>query len=245
MHSHRRGPGGPEDHIEQIVRRAIRRRFRPGMAAAAFAMHQGAGGDHHQMFRGRRVVGDGDLRLIALSLIAESPRHGYDIIKALEERSRGAYSPSPGVVYPTLTFLEEAGFATSASEGNKRVYAVTEAGRAHLAENHDQVRVALAEIERFGRRVEGLRDWFDVADIDIEVAEGEPAEGDPEDYRERPGRGEKGDAFRELRNARRDLKLAIAALLRAGPASVAHGVEILRKAAEDIRKAGEEIKDRK
>src|SRR5262245_48568779 len=56
-----------------------------------------------------RFVGDGELRLIVLSLLADGPRHGYDLIKAMEERSNGFYSPSPGVIYPTLTFLEEAG----------------------------------------------------------------------------------------------------------------------------------------
>src|SRR5947209_2749977 len=72
--------------------------------------------------RGGRMLADGDLRLIVLVLLEDSPRHGYDVIKALEERSGGIYSPSPGVVYPTLTYLEEAGYATAASEGNKRVY---------------------------------------------------------------------------------------------------------------------------
>src|SRR6185295_20142237 len=60
-----------------------------------------------------KMLADGDLRVIVLALLEDSPRHGYDIIKALEERSHGIYSPSPGVVYPTLTFLEEAGYAAA------------------------------------------------------------------------------------------------------------------------------------
>lgn len=64
-----------------------------------------------------------------VSLLAEAPRHGYDIIKALEERTSGIYSPSPGVVYPTLTFLEEAGYAASAAEGNKKVFPSPRLGR--------------------------------------------------------------------------------------------------------------------
>src|SRR5262249_28874535 len=61
--------------------------------------------------RGGKMLADGDLRLIVLVLLEDGPRHGYDIIKALEEKSSGIYSPSPGVVYPTLTYLEEAGYA--------------------------------------------------------------------------------------------------------------------------------------
>ena len=78
-----------------------------------------------------RVFDQGDLRLVMLALIAEQPRHGYDIIKALEEMTGGEYSPSPGVVYPTLTLLLEQGLAeTSDAEGGKKLYAATEAGRA-------------------------------------------------------------------------------------------------------------------
>ena len=69
-------------------------------------------------------------------MIAEKPRHGYEVIKAIEEKLAGAYTPSPGVVYPTLTLLEETGYATVAeAEGNKKLYAITEAGQAFLAEN--------------------------------------------------------------------------------------------------------------
>ena len=93
----------------------------------------GGRGGRGDMFRTGRMLADGDLRLITLALLDEAPRHGYDIIKALEERSSGAYSPSPGVVYPTLTFLEEAGFATSASEGNKKVFSITGSSRSGLS----------------------------------------------------------------------------------------------------------------
>src|SRR5215470_10900857 len=72
---------------------------------------QGRGGG--DFMRAGRMLAQGDLRLIALALIAEQPRHGYDIIKQLEEKTAGWYSPSPGIVYPTLTFLEEAGYVTA------------------------------------------------------------------------------------------------------------------------------------
>src|SRR5690606_1071732 len=86
----------------------------------------------HGRGRGGRVFDHGDLRLVILALIAEKPRYGYEVIKAIEEQLGGAYSPSPGVVYPTLILLGETGLATvSEAEGNKKLYAVTAAGEAH------------------------------------------------------------------------------------------------------------------
>ena len=91
--------------------------------------------------RGRRRMFDGsELRLILLKLIEESPRHGYDLIREIEERSGGAYAPSPGVVYPTLTMLDDMDLiAEQKAEGAKKLFAVTEAGSAHLAEHEEQV----------------------------------------------------------------------------------------------------------
>ena len=84
--------------------------------------------------RGGRVLDHGDLRLLILQLLQEKPRHGYEIIKAIEERLAGTYSPSPGVVYPTLTLLEELGHAAvAASDGARRLYAITADGAAWLA----------------------------------------------------------------------------------------------------------------
>jgi DNA-binding PadR family transcriptional regulator len=98
-----------------------------------------------------RMFQHGDLRLLILALIAEAPRHGYEIIREIESRLGGAYAPSPGVVYPTLTMLEELGFATSATtEGSKRQYTITEAGTAHLAENQGTVDAIFARIEDAG-----------------------------------------------------------------------------------------------
>lgn len=102
--------------------------------------------------RGGRVFDHGDLRLVILALIAEKPRYGYEVIKAIEEQLGGAYTPSPGVVYPTLILLDETGFATvSEAEGNKKLYAVTEAGKAHLAENQ-------ATIEHIRQRIKETRE---------------------------------------------------------------------------------------
>ena len=73
------------------------------------------------MMRARRMLAQGDLRLLALALIAEQPRHGYEIIKVLEDKTQGWYAPSPGVVYPTLTYLEEAGYVTAQADGAKKL----------------------------------------------------------------------------------------------------------------------------
>lgn len=75
-----------------------------------------------------------------LALIAEKPSHGYELIKAIEEKFGGSYAPSPGSVYPTLTLLEEIGHIRSqSSEGSKRLYEITEEGRAFLAENQTAI----------------------------------------------------------------------------------------------------------
>src|SRR5213078_4056228 len=114
---------------------------------------QGWGGRHGMggnMMRAGRMLATGDLRLIALALIAEQPRHGYVIIKVLEEKTEGWYAPSPGMVYPTLTFLEEAGYVTAESEGAKKRYAITGEGRAYLAENRDLVDAVLERLAAVG-----------------------------------------------------------------------------------------------
>ncbi|AXC09840.1 Transcriptional regulator, PadR family [Acidisarcina polymorpha] len=86
-------------------------------------------------FRGR-VFDNGDLRFVILKLIADKPRYGYDIIKAIEERLGGSYAPSPGVVYPTLTLLEELGYVTvTTGEGTKKLHTITPEGTAALETN--------------------------------------------------------------------------------------------------------------
>ncbi|MET0546929.1 MAG: PadR family transcriptional regulator [Caulobacterales bacterium] len=96
----------------------------------------GRGPGRHGFRRGGRMFDQGDLRLIILKLIEEKPRHGYELIKAIEERLGGMYAPSPGVVYPTLTLLEETGsVAVVSTDGAKKLYGLTDEGRAFLEEN--------------------------------------------------------------------------------------------------------------
>jgi len=85
----------------------------------------GRGGMDPDDTRAGRMLAQGDLRLIALALIAQEPRHGYEIIKLVEEKTGDWYSPSPGIVYPTLTYLEEAGYVTASAEGSKKLYTIT------------------------------------------------------------------------------------------------------------------------
>ncbi len=85
--------------------------------------------------RSGRLFDHGELRLVVLALVAERPRHGYEIIKEIEDRAAGTYSPSPGVIYPTLTMLEEIGHATVTESGGRKLYAITPDGIASLDAN--------------------------------------------------------------------------------------------------------------
>lgn len=187
--------------------------------------HGGRGGGRGgpgDMFRAGRMLADGDLKLITLSLLAEAPRHGYDIIKALEERTSGIYSPSPGVVYPTLTFLEEAGYAASAADGNKKVFSITEAGQAHLADNREMIDGVLEHLERFGRKMAKARDWFGWND------DGEERRGG------RGGRGERSETRDEFRAIRHRLRAALGEIVDAPAEKQAEAIAILEAAAEAL-----------
>src|ERR1700687_5465115 len=107
-----------------------------------------------------RKLASVDLQLLILGLLAEKPRHGYEIIKALEERSKGFYVPSPGVVYPSLTYLEEVGHAAVEVEGSRKLHRLTEAGASHLAQHREAVDSILSQIERVGLKMERLRQAF-------------------------------------------------------------------------------------
>ncbi len=100
-----------------------------------------------------RKLGAGDLQLLLLHLLQENPRHGYELIKELESRTSGYYSPSPGVIYPALTYLEEIGFASVEAEGNKKLYRITETGAAFLKENQQTAEAMLSELAEIGRRL--------------------------------------------------------------------------------------------
>ena len=114
---------------------------------------RGSGGSHRRGPGGRgRMFGSGELRLVLLALIAETPRHGYELIKAIEELSGGNYAPSPGVVYPTLNLLTDEGLiAEQAGDGARKSFAVTDAGRAELDQR-------VQEFEKIIARLKALAD---------------------------------------------------------------------------------------
>jgi|SRR6185503_11796230 len=110
----------------------------------------------HWRGRAGRLFEQGDLKYVILRLLQEKPRHGYDIIKELESRFEGTYAPSPGVVYPTLTMLEDLGYAVAVpEESGKKIYEITDAGRAFLAEHRSTVDEIFDRISNF---VQGLAD---------------------------------------------------------------------------------------
>jgi DNA-binding PadR family transcriptional regulator len=105
---------------------------------------------------GGRVFGPGDLRLVLLAMIEEKPRHGYELIKELEQKFGGGYAPSPGSIYPTLTLLEELDHVrASSTEGTKRLFEITAEGRKYLRENEAALKSALARMEMAARAVSG------------------------------------------------------------------------------------------
>jgi DNA-binding PadR family transcriptional regulator len=143
-----------EDGPDLGASRAMRGRGGEGFGRRGFGRpgdeaRGGGRGGRRRMFEG------GELRLVILMLLESEPRHGYDVIREIETRTGGAYAPSPGIVYPTLTMLEELGqVETKATEGAKKLYAITEAGSAHLAENRAEAEVALARLDELRKKTE-------------------------------------------------------------------------------------------
>ena len=128
------------------------RRARWGFEGLGAEFWGGGRGGPGRGWRGRagRIFEQGDLKYVILRLLDEKPRHGYEIIKELEERFSGAYSPSPGTVYPTLTMLEDLGYArANPEEGGRKIYEITPEGRQHLAEHSTTVDDIFERIRSF------------------------------------------------------------------------------------------------
>ena len=176
--------------------------------------------------RATKMLASGDLQLIILLLLSERPRHGYEVIRALEEQSCGIYTPSPGMVYPALTYLDEVGFATALSEGSKKLYTLTDEGTAHLSVNREAASEVWQHLARVGRRL---------AHFQRQIAEDEDVADhfghDPRDRNRHEWREMKAE-FREVRD---DLKAAIHEKLDSSQQEKMRVLEILRRAASDIR----------
>ena len=115
-----------------------------------------AGGD----FPGGRKLDAIDIQLVILALLAERPAHGYELIKTLEERSGGFYTPSPGVIYPALTYLHEIGYASVEQQGTRKLYSITAEGQAHLAAHRADAEAILDALSRIGGRMDQVREAF-------------------------------------------------------------------------------------
>lgn len=178
----------------------------------SFGHSEGIGG---RGFFGGRKLGSQELQLVILALLEEHPRHGYEIIKALEETSKGFYTPSPGMVYPALTYLEEVGHATVEVEGSKKLYRITDAGIANLAENRELVDAILAQLARIGSKMERVRQAF--------------AGDEPDDIE-----------HRAVDEARKALRAALISKLNASPSA-----DELQRVAEVLKRATEELKRKK
>ena len=180
---------------------------RSGYFSGGFMGGMGMGG---RAFRAGRRLASGDLQLVLLALLAERPSHGYELIKALEERSDGFYAPSPGMVYPALTWLEEMGYASVAAEGAKKLYSITDSGRAYLTENQEAADAMLAQLAHIARKMGRLREVFGGFDEDE----------DADSHEVSAARRELKLALRERRHTSAEEKSRIAAILRSAAAQI-------------------------
>jgi len=159
---------------------------------------------------GGRKLSSADLQLILLALLEDKPSHGYELIRAVEERSGGFYTPSPGVIYPALTYLEEIGDTALEAESNRKLYRLTDAGRQRLEAHRAEAEAILAALSRVGGRMDDVREAFaGLNDID-------------------PGGAD------ELHRARRALKWALRRKLGASPGETLRIAKILARAAAEI-----------
>lgn len=133
-----------------------RGRFQRGPFVMRWEFHRGEFGGRQRRFA------SGELQLVLLALIAEEPRHGYDLIREIEQRTNGAYAPSPGVIYPTLTLLADMGLIVEeANDGTRKRFRVTDAGTAYLAERTDEVASLMERLAELG----GMRGRGDRASV--------------------------------------------------------------------------------
>jgi DNA-binding PadR family transcriptional regulator len=163
-----------------------------------------------------RKLGSSDLQLLILKLLAEKPRHGYEVIKELDERSKGFYVPSPGMVYPALTYLEEIGHATVEVDGARKLYSITDLGKQHLTQNLAAADALLTQFGRVGDRMDRVRRAME-----------EDEEGEEGLSGRRGGR-------KELKRAMHDLRSALSEKWNASAEEQQRIAAILQRAAAEI-----------
>jgi DNA-binding PadR family transcriptional regulator len=176
--------------------------------------HGGHGGGRGFMggggIPGGRKLSSGDLQLVILALLEIQPAHGYELIRTIEERSNGFYAPSPGVIYPALTYLDEIGHAAVELDGNRKLYRLTDEGRKHLDANRAEAQAMLDALGRIGGRMEQVREAFaGLDDLDPRAAD-------------------------ELHRARHSLKHALMRARGSSPEEARRIAEILDRATAEI-----------
>jgi DNA-binding PadR family transcriptional regulator len=178
-----------------------------------FGRHHGEHSDRGRDFDGferGRKFGSNELQLLILALLAERARHGYELIKEIEQRSGGWYVPSPGMVYPALSYLEDAGYASVEAAGAKKLYTISVAGLAWLDEQRTSVEALWSLLARFGERMGRMREESRFAQ-------------------------DLGEGRSELHAAMGELRDALRAQHGAGADSIARVVDIVRRAAAQVR----------
>lgn len=205
---HHRGSRHDGRHGERDERHCMRRGGHDG-----FGRHHGDHPDRGRDFDGferGRKIGSNELQLLILALLAERARHGYELIKEIEQRSGGWYVPSPGMVYPALSYLEDAGYASVEAAGAKKLYTISVAGLAWLDEQRASVAALWSLLARFGDRMGRVREESRFAQ-------------------------DLGEGRSELHAAMDELRDALRAQHGAGPDSIARVVDIVRRAAAQVR----------
>ncbi|WP_322102825.1 PadR family transcriptional regulator [Paraburkholderia sp. J41] len=228
LHAERRAGRHAAHHAFHALRHAMGRHrggdgsgghFGEGFGPGGFGNFGGGGGfggfgDGDGFGRGRKFTSE-DLQLMLLVLLADRPSHGYELIKALDARSNGFYSPSPGMVYPALTYLEELGYVSVTLEGNRKRYELSPEGRTHLGENRERADLILAKLTHFGRKMDVMRRAL--AGEDVSDASG---------------------WVRELIEARRALKQALLRRSDVSPEEQRRIAAILARATQEIENGG-------
>jgi DNA-binding PadR family transcriptional regulator len=192
-------------------------RHHGGRGFAGYGKGFMGGGMGGRPFGMGRKLASVDLQLLILGLLAEKPRHGYEIIKALDERSKGFYIPSPGMVYPALTYLEEIGHATVEADGSRKLYSITESGAKHLQSNRSAADAMFAQFEKVGERMDRIRRALQ-----------------PQESGDEPAGESERHSSRVLMRARRDLKAALADKWDSSREEQQRIAEILKRATAEI-----------
>ena len=184
------------------------------------------GGFRGDGMRTARILASGDLQLLILLLLSEKPRYGYEIIKAIEEHSSGVYTPSPGMVYPALTYIEETGYAVATAEGTRKQFSITAEGAAHLAEHRAAADDTWNRLALFGRKLAHFQRQY-VEDEDVADHFGGGSTGSV--------RSEWRQIKAEFLGLRDELKAALYEKLNSSMEEKKRVLQILRRTIDEIR----------